>query len=109
MSDDSKAWETYEEVAAYLLNEIANEFGLQRFEGKQRVVGQRSGTTWEIDAKGIGEGNEIFFIVECRRHRTSRQNQGKVGSLAYSIGDTGAKGGIVVSALGLQAGAAKVA
>lgn len=109
MSAKTKAWESYEEVAAYLLNEIANEFGLQKFEGKQQIDGKRSGAKWEIDAKGIGENNEIFFIVECRRHTTSRQSQGKLGSLAYQIIDTGAEGGIVVSSLGLQAGANKVA
>lgn len=32
-----------------------------------------------------------------------------MGGLAYRIIDTGAKGGIVVSPLGLQAGAAKIA
>lgn len=109
MKDEPKMWETYEEVATYLLNEIATEFGLDRFEGKQKVLGKRSGTEWEIDAKGIDGGDEIFFIVECRRYTTSRQNQEKVGGLAYRIIDTGAKGGIVVSPLGLQEGAVKLA
>ena len=109
MGDEQKTWETYEEVATYLLNQIAVEFGLERFESKQKVVGQRSGRAWEIDAKGISEGNEIFFIVECRRYTTSRQNQEKLGGLAYRIIDTGAKGGIIVSPLGLQEGAAKLA
>ena len=109
MNDEPKAWESYEEVAAYLLNQIASEFGLQMFEGKQTIVGKRSGTEWEIDAKGVSEDNEVFFIVECRRYITSRQNQEKVGGLAYRIIDTGAKGGIVVSPLGLQEGAAKIA
>jgi hypothetical protein len=109
MSDEQKTWETYEEVATYLLNQIATEFGLERFEGKQKVVGQKSHTKWEIDAKGVGEGNEIFFIVECRRYTKSRQNQEKLAGLAYRIIDTGAKGGIVVSPLGLQEGAVKLA
>ena len=109
MSDKQKTWKTYEEVAAYVLNQIATEFGLESFEGKQKVVGQRSGIKWAIDAKGVGEGNDVFFIVECRRYTTSRQNQEKVGGLAYRIIDTGARGGIVVSPLGLQEGAAKLA
>jgi hypothetical protein len=109
MNDKPKTWKTYEEVATYLLNQIATEFGLDRFEGKQKVLGKRSGRKWEIDAKGIGEGDEIFFIVECRRYTTSRQNQEKLGSLAYRIIDTGAKGGIIVSPFGLQEGAAKLA
>jgi hypothetical protein len=109
MNDEPKTWETYEEVAAYLLDQIAAEFELDRFESKQKVLGKRSSTEWEIDAKGIGKGDEIFFIVECRRYTTSRQNQEKLGSLAYRIIDTGAKGGILVSPLGLQEGAAKLA
>jgi hypothetical protein len=109
MNDESTAWESYEEVATFLLNQFAHEFGLQKFEGKQTIFGKRSGTKWEIDAKGVSENNEIFFIVECRRYTKSRQNQEKLGGLAYRITDTGAKGGILVSPLGLQEGAAKVA
>ncbi len=109
MNDEPKAWESYEQVAAYLLNQIADEFGLQKFEGKQAIAGKRSGTEWDIDAKGVSEDNEVFFIVECGRYTTSRQNQEKVGGLAYRIIDTGAKGGIVVSPLGFQERAAKPA
>jgi hypothetical protein len=103
------SWKTYEEVARYLLNEFANEFGLSRVEGKQKIKGYRSGTEWEIEGKGVMDGNEAFFIVECRKYKKSKQNQEKVGGLAYRIIDTGAKGGIIVSPLGLQRGAAKVA
>jgi hypothetical protein len=102
-------WRSYEEVAAYLLNQFASEFGLERVEGKQEVVGQRSGTTWEIDAKGFRQGDSGFFIVECRRYTTSKQNQEKLGGLAYRIIDTGAEGGIIVSPLGLQEGAEHIA
>jgi hypothetical protein len=102
-------WKTYEEVAAYLLNQFAAEFGLTRVEGKQTVEGQRSGTQWEIDAKGVGKGNQGVIIVECRRYTTSKLSQEKVGGLAYRITDTGGEGGILVSPLGLQEGARKIA
>jgi Restriction endonuclease len=92
-----------------LLNKFADEFGLDRVEGKQKVKRRRSGTTWTIDAKGFREKNEAFVIVECRRYITSKQNQEKVGSLAYRIIDTGAGGGILVSPLGMQKGAKKIA
>jgi hypothetical protein len=105
---ESKAWQTYEEVAAHLPNRFAKEFGLKFVEGKQKVEGRRSGAIWEIDAKGVA-GDEGFFIVECRRYTTSKQNQEKAGGLAYRIIDTGAAGGIIVSPFGLQQGAAKVA
>ncbi|MDD4929710.1 MAG: hypothetical protein PHP85_10575 [Gallionella sp.] len=102
-------WKTYEEVAAYLLNEFAKEFGLSRVETKQSIIGQRSGTPWAIDAKGIRHNNEGFVIIECRRYTTTKQNQEKLGGLAYRIIDSGADGGIIVSPLGLQAGANKIA
>jgi len=102
-------WESYEQVGAYLLDQFAAEFGLDRVEGKQEVAGHRSGTSWEIDAKGVRQGKDGFVIVEFRRHTTSRQNQEKLGSLAYRIIDTGAKGGIIVSPLGLQVGAERIA
>jgi hypothetical protein len=105
-----EGWKSYEEVAAYLLNHFAKEFGLTRVEGKQTVHGLRSEADWEIDAKGVCEGaNQGFIIIECRRYTTSKQNQGKLGSLAYEIIDTGASGGIIVSPLGLQEGAEKIA
>jgi len=103
-------WKTYEEVAAYLLNMFAEHFGLARVEGKQSIPGgKRSKTEWTIDAKGICQGNEAFVIIECRRHTTSRQDQEQLAALAYRIMDTGAQGGIVVSPLGFQSGAKKVA
>lgn len=104
-----RKWRTYEEVAAYLLDQFAQEFGLERVEGKQLVRGKRSGTTWEIDAKGVREGNTGFVIVECRRYTTSRLNQEAVGGLAYRIIDTGAEGGILVTPLDVQVGAKKIA
>jgi hypothetical protein len=102
-------WRTYEEVAADLLNRFAKEFGLDRVEGKQHVGGGRSGTEWEIDAKGIRHSDGGFMIVECRRNTTAKQSQEKLGGLAYRIIDTGAVGGIYVSPLGFQEGAERVA
>ncbi len=51
-----KRWKTYEEVAQFLLNRVADQFGVGRFEGKQVMPGE-SGTTWEIDAKGCNDGS----------------------------------------------------
>lgn len=102
-------WKTYEEVATYLLDSLAEHFCLSRVEGKQSVHGLRSGTDWTIDAKGISSGTEAFVIVECRRHTTSKEDQEQLGGLAYRIIDTGAQGGILVSPLGFQSGAQKVA
>ena len=106
---EKRAWRSYEELAEYLLNRMAKEFGFERVEGKQEIQGKRSGTSWEIDAKGIIEGSEGFFIVECRRYTQSRQNQEKAGGLAYRVLDSGADGAILVSPMGLQEGAQKIA
>jgi hypothetical protein len=103
-----KKWKSYEEVATYLLNQFAEKFELGRIEGKQIISGE-SGTEWEIDAKGYSTDGSHFLIVECKRYTKSGVNQAITGSLAWAIKDTGASGGILVSPLGLQEGAKKVA
>ncbi|WP_425478783.1 restriction endonuclease [Dokdonella koreensis] len=102
-----KPWERYEALAKELLNRFASEFGVERFEGKQRIYGS-SGTEWEIDAKGVTSGSARVVVVECRR-TNNRQSQANIGALAFVLRDTGADAGIIVSPLPLQAGARKVA
>jgi hypothetical protein len=102
-------WQSYEEVATYLLNQFKEHFRLDSVEGKQTVAGKLSGTSHEIDAKGVRRGDKGFIIVECRRYTASKQKQENLASLAYRILDTGAIGGIIVSPLGLQIGAQKIA
>lgn len=108
MAASLKQWRTYEEVAAEILDRLKVELGLSAVEGKQSIPGF-SGTEWELDAKGIKDGSEAFVIVECRRYTTSRIKQEAVAALAFRIQDTGAAGGFIVSPLGLQEGAQKVA
>jgi len=103
MAND-KLWSSYEEVAQYLLNQFSQTFDLGVVEGKQIIPG-KSGTNWEIDAKGIKISNDGFIIIECRRYTKSRLNQESIGALAYRIYDTGADSGIIVSPLSLQKGA----
>ncbi len=104
-----QSWKSYEEVARHFLNRFRQEFGLERVDPKQIIAGN-SGTSWEIDAKGMCEGNNsAIMLVECKQHRSKRLNQEAVGGLAYRIIDTGAVGGIIVSPLPLQEGANKVA
>jgi Zn finger protein HypA/HybF involved in hydrogenase expression len=105
----TKAFETYEQVAIFLLNEFAGHLGLERVEGKQKVPGFTSGTIWRLDGKGVREGDQPFMIVECRCYRNSKPSQEDLGALAYRIQATGAAGGIIVTPLGIQKGAAKVA
>lgn len=107
--DSLPAWQKYEQVATDLLNKMADEFGLEKVEGNQGILGLRSGTNWAIDGKGIANGTEKFVIIECRRYTHSRIDQESIGGLAYRISDTGASGGIIVTPIGLQEGAQKIA
>lgn len=103
-----KTWADYEEVARYVLQQLGKKFGLAEVEGKQKVAGRQSGTEWEIDAKGVREGDGAIILVECRRYK-NRLKQEALAAVAYRIIDAGAAGGITVSPLPLQEGAAKVA
>ncbi|CAJ3548703.1 Uncharacterised protein [Burkholderia pseudomallei] len=105
---DDPTWKSYEEIAAFVLNQCAAEFGLSRVEGKQDVAG-KSGTEWEVDARGWTEGDTAHFLVECKKHEKTAISQAITGSLAYQIQDTDAEGGFLVSPHGLQSGAKKVA
>jgi hypothetical protein len=107
--DSLPAWRKYEKVATDLLNKMADEFGLEKVEANQHVLGLRSGTQWAIDGKGTSIGTEKFVIVECRRYTNSKIDQERIGGLAYRISDTGASGGIIVTPIGLQEGAKKIA
>ena len=104
-------WESYEEVATFLLNRVAKELelGIHTVEGKQIVSGHRSGTRWEIDGKGIAEDGKKFVILECRRLTTSKVKQEHMAAIAYRISDIGASGGIVVSPLDINKGAKLIA
>lgn len=99
----------YEEVARILLDRFAKDFGLSSVEGKQDMSGNLTGTRWEIDAKGVVEGNDAFLLVECRRYTTSKLAQEDLAAIAYRIMDIGAAGAITVSPHDLQSGAKKVA
>jgi len=108
MKTSDEKWRDYEQVSTYLLNSLCQEFGLTKVEGKQKLVG-KSGTEWNIDAKGIRNDDGGIIIIECRRCTTRRQNQERIAGFAWRITDTGAQSGIIVSQLGLQKGAKLVA
>lgn len=109
MTVSLKKWLTYEEVSAEILDRLKEQFGLSAIERKKSVPGLVSGTKWALDAKGTMVGSEAFVIIECRRYTTSKLKQEELGALAFRIQDTGAAGGFIISPLGLQEGAQKVA
>jgi hypothetical protein len=57
----TESWREYEDVAKHLLNRFAEDFGLDRVEGKQSLLGLRSSTNWEIDAKGVSIDGQVDF------------------------------------------------
>jgi hypothetical protein len=101
-------WLLYEVAARTILEQIGNALGITTVEGKQLLDGE-SGTEWEIDARAFQEDSANFLVVEVRRYTTTSLKQQGIAALAYRISDIGAAGGIVVSPLPLQSGAALVA
>ena len=108
-ADEPKAWETYQDVANYLLEKLSETLGLGLacVEGRQKLVGDV--TEWDVEGKGVRVEDGSIIVIECRRYTTSRPNQEAMGGFAYRIGDIGAAGGIMVSPLGVQEGAKKIA
>lgn len=110
IDEGTVAWRRYEEVVRYLLHKLRDEFGFERVETDQKAEGHRTGTVWRLDAKGIVDDTDNrFVIIECKRYTKSRPNQEQVGGLAFRILDTGAEGGIIVTPMGLQEGAKRIA
>lgn len=104
----TKSWKTYEEVAQFILGELADHFELGRVEGMQSLSGS-TGTDWQLDAKGVSVNGEGIVLIECRRYTNSRIKQKDMASIAFQINDIGAIGGITVSPLPPQRGAAIIA
>ena len=67
-----KEWKTYEEVAAYIIVQFKSKFELHAVEGKQHLIGIKTGTEWEVDAKGVTDEEGGFVIIEARRYTTSK-------------------------------------
>jgi hypothetical protein len=105
---NQSAWVIYEEVARKVVSDLRNELGVSTVEGKQVLVG-KSSAKWEIDAKAWCTDGENFLVVEVRRHTSSGQKQEAMAAISYRIQDIGANGGVIVSPLPLQSGAAIVA
>ncbi|MGO9154587.1 restriction endonuclease [Mycobacterium sp.] len=76
-------------------------------EGKQKLPAE-SGTEWEVDARGVKADDGATVVIECRQHG-DKLRQKDMAALAYVISDVGAAAGIIVTPIGLQEGAEKVA
>ena len=103
----TKNWERYEEVVQQILGHLRTELGFASVEGKGKQPGA-SGTEWEADAICYRQGDGKMILVECK-HWSRRIDQRTMGQFAFSINDSGAAGGLLVTPIGYQEGAAKVA
>ena len=101
-------WKSYEDVARFVLRELRHYLRLDHVDGYSDLIG-RSGTTWRVEATSRRTSDGGVLIVECRRYTTAGVSQEDVGGIAYRIIDTSTSGGIIVSPLPLQRGAALVA
>lgn len=108
MSKNSQTWRNYEELARHVLLSFADMLGISEVEAKQRLAGA-SGTKWEIDAKGVMADGYGFLIIECKERDDARLKQDDIASLAFKVKDVGAHGAVIVTSIGLQEGAEKIA
>jgi len=104
-----KNWKNYEDVTKQILSDVRDCLGLGRIEGKQKVRGKISGAKWEVDLVAYGATDEKLILVECKQRSNSKLRQSDLAKLAYTIEDTGADRGIIVTTIGLQDGAKKIA
>ncbi len=103
-----RGWEIYEDATTDLLNNIRDQLGLRKIGTKQKVKG-KSGTEWEVDVVVYNADDGRLVLVECKRRSKSTLPQKTLAELAYKIDDTDAARGIIVTTIGLQEGAKKIA
>jgi hypothetical protein len=108
MTSGTQTWRSYEELARYVLRHFADILGMSEVEAKQHLTGA-SGTEWEIDAKGVLTDGRGFLVIECKERTTARLKQNDIASLAFTVDDLGAQGAVIVTSIGLQEGAEKIA
>jgi NADH pyrophosphatase NudC (nudix superfamily) len=104
----TKESDAYAQVARRILDNLREQLGFERVEGKQAFPGSH-GRDWSIDVSCYRAGDGALIIVECRRHTSSRIKQEEMGAFAYRIQSIGAAGGLMVTPLGFQAGARAIA
>lgn len=104
---NKKKGERYEELALWVMTNLADFLGLAKVEGKHKLPG-KCGTEWEADIVGYGKSGKLVK-VECKFRKTTAVNQAEMMALWGSMCDTGAESGIMVSRRSVQKGAAKVA
>ena len=110
------SWEKYEDYTSKILNDemvhkyLEDYFNLVnlKIKPKEKILGKKTGTIWEVDGYGYDTNNQII-LIECKHYSNRKVGQNKLAAFAYIIQDVGASRGIVVTTLEAQSGAIKVA
>lgn len=104
-----KKWCKYEDVVKQLIYDVRDFLEIGRVEGKQKIKGTLSSTEWEVDVVAYNARDEKLILVECKYRSHSKLSQEVLGGFAYRVMDAEADRGIIVTTIGLQEGASKVA
>ncbi|MEH2402937.1 restriction endonuclease [Nostoc sp.] len=99
-----KEWETYEDVARQLIDDIKFHLGLSLVNEDKRKFKKNDGGECEVDVSAYDMSDEKLVLVECRKKKEPL-SQEEVHGFAYRIQQTNAKRGIIVTTIGLQQGA----
>lgn len=97
-------WETYEDVARQLIDDIKIYLGLSLVNEDKREFKKNDGGKCEIDISAYDLSDGKLVLVECRKKKKRLSNE-EIDGFAYRIQQTNAKRGIIVTPLGLQQGA----
>ena len=116
MLEKQTDWRKYENYTTRILNDervqkyLENYFHLSnpKIKPKKKLLGKKTGTKWEVDGYGYDTDNNLV-LIECKHYSSDKVEQNIIAAFAYIIQDIEAKHGIVVTTLGLQSGAIKVA
>jgi hypothetical protein len=103
-------WRNYEDAARKIigkLNSMKDELRIEKITDKQKIKG-KSGEEWEMEimASDSESGKPILLECKCWAKPIPRD---VIVSLAYKIKDVGGERGFIITTIGLQKGAKKIA
>ena len=99
----------YEWVTRRIFHDLREYLGIDRMSSDRTKHVGTSGAEWTVDASCYRIEDDTLVILECRRKTNSKVEQEEVGGLAYRFMDIGADMAYMVTPIGFQKGAQKVA
>lgn len=116
MLEKQTDWRKYEDYTRQILNDERVQKYLKKYfhlsnlkiKPKNTLPGKKTGIKWEIDGYGYDTDGHLV-LIESKHYSSNKVEQNVIAAFAYIIQDVEAKHGIVVTTLGLQSGALKVA